>query len=306
MKYSLIIIAWNEPQTVSSNLEAVLDQQYDNLLPDFEIILVCPDQETYNAAKAVIMKYRFNKFTYIRDPRKGKPYAFNLAFEKARGDIIICTDGDVVIDSGALKNLVELFARNPKIGIVSGRPVSKDDKSSLFGYWGNLLADAAHCKRLKEFSYSKNYFVSGYLFAMRREADIRLPEDIMSDDAWISIKMILKGYLIGYAPSARVYVKYPTNLRDWFRQKRRSAGGYVQLKKFFEKGCLNTVLPKRNFFEELKFFFFPLFYAKNLRQFLYSLALYPVRLILWMIIFYDKIKNNQTASRLWIRIESTK
>ncbi|GIW57121.1 MAG: hypothetical protein KatS3mg083_066 [Candidatus Dojkabacteria bacterium] len=306
MKYSLIITAWNEPQTVSNNLEAVLDQKYDNLLPDSEIILVCPDKETYNAAKEVIVKYRFNKFTYIRDPQKGKPYALNLAFEKAKGEILICTDGDVVIDSGALRHLVELFDRNPKIGIVSGRPVAQDDKHSLFGYWGNLLADAAHFKRLKEFNHNRNYFVSGYLFAMRREADIKLPEDIMSDDAWISITMILKGYLVGYAAYARVYVKYPTNLRDWFRQKRRSAGGYIQLRKFFKKGYLDTALPKRDFFEELKFFVFPLFYAKNLKQFLYSVALYPMRLILWIIIFYDKIKNNQTASRLWIRIESTK
>ena len=306
MKYSIIITAWKEPDTVRENLRAILEPTNLNLLPDSEIILVCPDDETYNSGLEMIQKYNFeDNFVYIKDPQNGKPFALNLAFDKARGEILICMDGDILVGKESLQYLVTQLEENEKIGAVSGRPVSSDKKNTMLGYWGNLLADAAHVKRLHEYSNGKDYFVSGYLFAMRKIDGFKVPEDIMSDDAWISLQLIMMDYKIGYSPNSYVYIKYAKNLKDWFAQKRRSAGGYVQLRKYLNYD-MKSILPKRNLVEEAKYFFFPLTYIKSFRQFIYSLLLYPARLLLWILIFYDKIRNQQSGKKIWSRIETTK
>jgi cellulose synthase/poly-beta-1,6-N-acetylglucosamine synthase-like glycosyltransferase len=303
MKYTLLITAWKEPETVKQNLENVLRPESKNLLSEMEILLVAPDQETYQAAQETVNSFGFEGFRYIQDQKAGKPAALNLGIRNAKGEIIIAMDGDVIIAKDSLQPLVE-YLNNSKYGAVSGRPVSADLKTSLLGYWGNLLADAIHSKRLKNMQQGYSYFVSGYLYAFVNFKNLQIPADTLSDDAWISLEIMRRGMEIAYSPNSLVYVKYPKTLKDWYKQKRRSAGGYMQLSSFYKNRKFN--LPKRSLLQEIKFFAFPLTYPKSFRQFLYSLALYPARLILWMLIIYDKLKGNQTVSKLWPRIETTK
>jgi len=302
MKYSLIITAWNEPRTVKNNLETILNPESHNLLEDMEIILVCPDQETHLAAEEVVIKTGFHNFIFIQDERKGKPTALNMGIAASSGEILITMDGDVVIAKNSIPPLIECLSDN-KIGGVSGRPVPVDTKETMLGFWANLLTEAAHRVRLVEMNKGNSYFMSGYLCAFRKYSDLILPANILSDDAWITLEILRKNLKIAYSPNSIVYVNFPRSILDWFRQKRRSAGGYSQLKEYYRN---KVKLPKRNFIEELKYVFFPLTYAKNFKQYLYALALYPMRFILWLIILFDNIRGNKSNSKLWVRIESTK
>lgn len=302
MKYSLIITAWNEPKTVRINLENILNPDSQNLLPEMEIILVCPDFETRQSAEMVINERGFQNYQYFQDERKGKPLALNIGIQNSHGEIIIAMDGDVVIGKNSLGPLVSYLEDN-KVGGVSGRPVPTDTKETMLGYWANLLTEAAHQVRLRESSKGNSYFMSGYLCAFRKFSDFILPSNILSDDAWITLDIIRRGYKVAYSPNSIIYVNFPKTLSDWFKQKRRSAGGYSQLNSFYKN---KKHLPKRSLFEEIKYIFFPFTYSKNFKQFFYSLALYPVRFVLWLTIFIDKRTGKSANNDLWVRIESTK
>jgi poly-beta-1,6-N-acetyl-D-glucosamine synthase len=304
MDYSLIITAWKEPLSVASNIGRILDEEYKNLLPSLEIILAAPDEETYVAARKEIEARGFTNFVYIKDPQKGKPTALNMAFNMARGGIIICTDGDVLLDVAALPALVAPF-NDPSVGIVTGRPASVDPKGTMFGYFGNLLADSAHSKRKKEFDSGGFYFVSGYLYAMRNVDGFQIPTDSLVDDAWITLQYVKSGVKVGYAPDARVLIKYPKNMDEWVRQKKRSIGGYRQL------AAINLQLPvdkrkTRGILEELSFVLFPIQYATNVQEYFYSLCLYPARLWLWVVIWWERYVHKKSFEKTWTRIESTK
>lgn len=301
VRYSIIITAWNEAKTLALNMNNILNPSSGNLLPEMEIIIVSPDIETYNAAFEVAQKYGFKEIYHIQDERKGKPKALNLGISASRGDILIFMDGDILIGKNALLPLVSLLGENTYAA--SGRPVSADSKASMLGYWGNLLADAAHEKRYS--SLKSSYFVSGYLYALRKFEGLEFPENVLADDGWISLKVLSLGKKIGYSPESIVSIKYPKNLIDWLKQKRRSAGGYSQLKSFYNDFS-HLSLPKRSFTEEFKYLFFPIFYANSFIQLLYSLALYPIRLLLWIQIFIDRLTRKHQNLDLWVRIESTK
>ena len=308
MKYSIIITAWKESETIALNIKNILNPASENLLPEMEIIVVSPDEETFLAAKSSATTFNFSQIKWVKDQAQGKPKALNLGIAESSSPILIFMDGDILIGKNALKPLIAFI--NEETWLVSGRPVSADTKDTMLGYWGNLLADAAHSKRLREAKKNSSYFVSGYLYALKKFENLQFPENTLVDDGWISLKVLELGKKIGYSPDSLVYIKYPKNLSDWFKQKRRSAGGYSQLSVSSVRSSLPSSgqavkKPRRSFVEEFKYLFFPIVYARSLKQLWFSLLLYPIRLVLWIVILFDKITGKQNQ-KLWVRIESTK
>ncbi len=300
MKYSLIITAWREPETVEASLSNVLRDTSKKVLDSLEILVLCPDEETAQAAAKVVRKCNFSSFTHVPDPQKGKVTALNIAIEIAQGDILIFTDGDVVVAKKAIETLVSGFTHQD-IGSISGRPVSADSRARCFGYWGNLLADAAHKKRCDSQTHGSYYFMSGYLYAIRRSLCSSIPESILVDDAYVTLTVVEQGFRVAYEPQAKVYVKYPKNFQDWIKQKKRSVGGYSQLKKYKQSTGL-----KRTFKHELAYSLFPINYAQNARELVYSLLLYPARLWLWLVVFWYAKFRATALQKSWVRIESSK
>ncbi len=310
---SIIITSWKEPKTIGKCIECIVDRKYSGINEDFEVIQVSPDKETLEAGLYTAKKLHLNnkEFIQIQDPRKGKPSALKLAFKKARGDIWILTDGDTYFEKNAVKYLIEPF-KNSKVGGVSGRPVAMNKKSSMFGYWGHLLSDAAHHRRIitmnkKESNYylsNQEFFpMSGYIMAVRN-FNFDIPPNVLSDDAYLSYSIRNIGKEIAYAPLAKCYVKYPTNLKDYYKQKVRSLGGFIQLKEF---GVFQKDKQSRSFLIELKYASFVLKYATNLKEFIWSLTLFPVRLITWIKIFWERVILKKDMPKTgWERIQSTK
>lgn len=321
MNISIIITAYKEEKTIANLLQCIISDYFvesvQNMKLSFEIMLVCPDEETKIAGESVLPQL-FSKFTdaninihnnyqYIKDQKKGKPAALNLAFESARGKYLFLTDGDLqYISANAVINMYQRLSSNSTFGAVTGRPMSADEKNTMLAYWGHLLSDSAHIVRSQ-----KDFFpVSGYIFMMQNFWSNNIshklpfiPEDILADDAWFSYQIANINLKIGYEPNAICHVKYPTTLQDWYKQKVRSAGGYVQLK---DLGVISPSNVTRSFAEEIKLVLYPLSYSKNMREFFWSLALYPARLWLWIKIFMNQKVLKKSFAKTWVRVESTK
>jgi len=310
---SVIITSWKEPNTIGKCIKCIADRKYSGLKEEFEIIQLSPDKETLDAGMYMAKKLGLDKkeFIQIQDQRKGKPSALKLAFKKAKGKIWILTDGDTYFEKDAVKYLLEPF-KNKKVGGVSGRPVVINSRNSIMGYWGHLLYDAAHHRRITTMNKREgNYYLSnqeffpmsGYIMAVRN-FNFDIPPNVLSDDAYLSYSIRNMGMEIAYAPFAKCYVKYANNLNDYYKQKVRALGGYIQLKEF---GVFIKDKQSRSFFIELKYALFVLRYAKNLKEFLWSLTLFPIRLITWIKIFWERIILKKGMPETgWERIPSTK
>jgi cellulose synthase/poly-beta-1,6-N-acetylglucosamine synthase-like glycosyltransferase len=319
-KISVLITAWKEEQSIGKAIECIGNDEYSGIGDSFEILLAAPDIPTRDAAikKSIEIGIQ-NKLRILDDKGGGKNKGLNLLISEAKGDIWLFTDGDVWYDRNAVRELVRKFENHDKskILLVTGRPVSADKKDTMMGYFGNLLADAAHHKRkislsedpagksMKFVSREPFFPVSGYIYAVSnlQEFEFKFPEDTLVDDAYISYWVYNNGGKIKYAPDAMVFVKYPTNLSDYFKQKKRSAGGYVQLWKY---GIVKPETVTRSFKKEIQYFWFPIKYARNLKQFFWSLMIYPIRFIQWMMIFWEQKVRKKSFEKTWVRIESTK
>jgi cellulose synthase/poly-beta-1,6-N-acetylglucosamine synthase-like glycosyltransferase len=312
---SILSTAMREAKTIGRGLETLI-KGYDG---EYEVLVSIPDEETFEAliskAKELGIENRIKRSSVSLDGKpKGKPFELNTLMDEAKGDIWICADiGDSYFGENAINKLLKHF-ENPETFAVTGRPESADSKNNMMGYFGHLLADAAHHKRTVDltenpagrglsFVKKRPFFpVSGYLFAMRKN-DIRAPKDALAEDGYYSYVIFNEGRKIEYEPEAIVYVKYATNLADYFKQKKRSTGGYMQL---WQYGIVKAETKTRTFWRELEYFWFPIKYAQNLIQFFWSLMLYPIRLWLWLQIYWERKVVKKDFVRTWVRIESTK
>lgn len=285
---SIIITAYKEEKTIGKAIQSILD----NKLKNSEIIVIAPDKETLNVAK------KYKKVRTIKDPGQGKPYALNLAVKSAKGDILVLTDGDVFISKDALKSLIAPF-KNKKIGAVSGNPVSLDSKKTMLGYWGYVLSNVANDLRKSSIKNNNQFFCSGYLFAIRKNLFPKLDKEILSEDGLISLNVYEKKYKIAYSEKSKVYIKYPTNFKDWIIQKKRSAGGYNQIKKLTGKELRSFKTESLGAFRVLK-------YISNFKEFIWMKLLFLARIYLWFLIYRDINLKKKSHKEIWKRVESTK
>ena len=222
-----------------------------------------------------------------------------LGFNKSKGDVLVLCDGDTYLEKDSIKQLTAPFS-STDVGCASGRVMSLNPRNNKLGYWSQLLVDAAHKERLNRSKRGLFIDCSGYLLGLRRGIVKELPDNLLAEDAYISRYVWSKGYDTAYTPLAKVYVKYPSTFNDWIKQKRRSAGGYHQLTKYFRGSGM------RSFKSELfRGPIYALTFAKNPLEFYWSILLFPARLYLWMLTFYDKLVR-KSFKEVWQRVETTK
>ncbi len=297
-RLSVIITAFQEPRTIGLAIEAFLSQ-----LPEQgQILVVCPDPETIS----VIDRYaaQYPEVRHVADPQRGKPTAVNAGLDAANGDIVVLSDGDVLVDDHALPPLLAPFD-DPRVGAVTGHPVSVNPRDNILGYWSHLLTDSIHRMRLARDRATRRdeprfLLCSGYLCAFRSMLVDRVPEDALAEDAVISHHIAQQGAQIRYAPDARVRVRYPTTYSDWLRQKVRSAGGYAQ------SYVRQSPFRMRSAWLEAANAWMALRYPRSPREFFWTLLLFVARLHVWLLVLIRVRLLRRPFDAMWKRVESTK
>jgi len=289
---SVVITTYKELNTLPKALEVIKKEKIVD-----EILVVAPDQETEN-----LVKEKYPEVRFFKNEKVVKPAALNLGLSKAKGEIVVLTDGDVIIKEGSINLLVKALEKEES-GLACGRPVSLNLKDNLFGYWSHFLTFAAHQMRLK----NKIFPASGNLCALKKNLFSLISEETMIDDALITQVVLSKGYQVVYLQEAEVFVKYPKNFKDWIKQKIRATGGYIEKLKIKNEKLKIEVGKMRNLGQEIKegigmFFTYP----KNLKEFFWTILLYLARIYLWFLIFWQIKIRKRGAKDLWKRVESTK
>jgi len=219
------IPTYNEEKSISKSINSALNQ----ISKRDEVIVVasgCIDNTVKEIKK--IMR-RDERVKLITEPeRRGKASAINLIIKNAKGDVIVQTDGDVIVEEGAIKNIIKHF-KDERIGAVSGNPVPLIPKNNLFYDWSMMSYRKIGEIRKKESDEGTFWHLSGYLLAFRKKVLKQVPFAKGAVDAWMGRIIKDAGYKLVYEPNAKVLVKCPTNIKDFVNQKARVRAGYQLL-----------------------------------------------------------------------------
>lgn len=221
---SIIIPTYNEERVIARKIENCLELDYPE--DKHEIIVV--DSGSTDGTREIVKKFVDRKVKLlIQEKRKGKAAAINEALKYAKGEIIIVTDANALLNKSAVRDIVKRFS-NPKVGGVEGRYLLVRK-----GEYG-LSAEESLFRRLENWIKEKESVIDsiagmvGELFAFRRGAIDKFDEKAITEDFEASIRIRKLGYRLCHERRAIVIEHAPATLTDVINQKKRRIIGTIQ------------------------------------------------------------------------------
>lgn len=225
---SLLFAAYNEEAVIVQKMENCRAIEY---LPDKLEILVgcdgCSDRTAELARAAAVPGARvFDEGPFAQ--RSGKPEVLNRLVKEARGELVVFSDANTMLNPGAVSLLARHFT-DPRIGCVCGelRLVSPDGSPKPEGlYWRYEVF-------LKFLESRLNLLLgaNGGVYAIRRELFTPLPKQAIIDDFLVAMRIRDAGHCVIYDPEAVAYEEAAAGVPEEFRRRIRiGAGNYHALR----------------------------------------------------------------------------
>ncbi|OQY09053.1 MAG: hypothetical protein B6I30_10405 [Desulfobacteraceae bacterium 4572_187] len=224
---SLIIAAHNEEKVIREKIENCLELDFGSA--DFEIIIIS-DGST-DATNQILSDYlnasdRLYISTY--HPRAGKAHALNVGVAMSKGDILIFSDANVIIDPKTCHNLLLSF-EDPNVGAVCGKVLVKARGTQEIAGESIYMKYEGFIQRC-EAAFNSMVGIDGAFFALRRELFKDLAPDLILDDFALSMEAPLAGLRIVYENDAvAVEEAIPCAANELKRKARIVTGGFQYL-----------------------------------------------------------------------------
>lgn len=235
---SLIVAAHNEEATLPDRLDHLA-----TMIKRWQIdgkIIVVSDGSTDRTAR-VAEAHGHGLVEVVELPeRHGKAWALTEAARHAKGTILVFADTRQTWEPDALPKLLENFA-DDSVGAVSGNLVVEGNEGFRQGvrcYW-----EYEKTLRRMESLIHSTVGVTGAICAVRRECFTDIPENILLDDVYWPLRVVMeKRKRVIHDSLAIANDSLPERTRDEFRRKLRTLSGNFQLLRRLPQ----ALLPWRN------------------------------------------------------------
>jgi biofilm PGA synthesis N-glycosyltransferase PgaC len=218
---TLIVAAYNE--------EGVMDEKIRNSLalnyPANKLEFIFVTDGSTDGTGAIVEKHPRIRHLHSNE-RKGKIAAVHRAMQIVTTQIVVFTDANTFLNTGALVNICRHYA-DAKVGAVAGeKRVYTDAANATAGegfYW-------KYESKLKAWD-SELYTVvgaAGELFSIRTALYEPVAADTILDDFMISLLIAKNAYRVIYEPGAYATEAASQNVTEELKRKIRIAAGGIQ------------------------------------------------------------------------------
>lgn len=226
---SILIPCFNEGVNARETIAAAMAQRYDNI----EVIAI-NDGSSDNTAEVLdqlAQEYPRLRVIHLAS-NQGKAIALNTGAMAARSDLLVCIDGDAMLDRDAAAYMVLPLLKNPRVGAVTGNPRIRT-RSTLVGriQVGEFSSIIGLIKRTQRI-YGQVFTVSGVVAAFRKRALAEVgfwSNDMVTEDIDISWKLQLQHWSIFFEPRALCWILMPETLAGLWKQRLRWAQGGAEV-----------------------------------------------------------------------------
>lgn len=226
---SILVPCHNEGETVDETMAALALQEY----PHYEVIAINDGSRDDTGARldALVDRYPWLRVVHL-DRNLGKANALRVAAMASSSEILVCIDGDALLEPHAVGWMVSHFLSGPRVGAVTGNPRIRN-RSTLLGRLqvGEFSSIIGMIKRAQR-TYGRLFTVSGVICAFRRTALHRVgywTDDMVTEDIDISWRLQSDHWDIRYEPNALCYILMPETLHGLLKQRLRWAQGGVEV-----------------------------------------------------------------------------
>src|SRR5574344_153506 len=220
---TLMICAYNEEDVVQEKMTNTRSLDYPK--DKFKVMWVTDG--TTDHTNDLLKQY--DEVTIVFTPeRKGKTAALNHGISTVTTPIVVMTDANTMLNSGAIKEIVREFM-DEQVGCVSGekRVMARDQSQTTAQSEGLYWKYESTLKRWDS-ELNSAMGAAGELCAIRTTLYQSMPEDTLLDDFIMSMKLVEQGYKIAYTPDAYAMEYGSSDATEEGKRKRRIAAGGLQ------------------------------------------------------------------------------
>lgn len=218
---SLVVAAYNEVSCIEQKLENSLALEYP--AERFEVV-IGSDGST-DGTNERVLQCQDERVRLSPAPRAGKTTVLNRCIPTAKGDIVVLSDANTMIEPEAIQKLVRHF-EDPEVGAVCGKlrlynPTKQDYEESAYWSYESLI-------KMYEGRRGAVVGANGGLYAIRRTLFTELPPSTIVDDFVIPLRILEKGYKVAYEEEAVAHEETTEDYGKEFGRRARIAAGNFQ------------------------------------------------------------------------------
>lgn len=218
---SLVVAAYNEVSCIEQKLENSLALDYP--ADRFEVV-IGSDGST-DGTNERVLQCQDARVRLSPAPRAGKTTVLNRCIPTAKGDIVVLSDANTMIEPEAIQKLVRHF-EDPEVGAVCGKlrlynPTKQDYEESAYWSYESLI-------KMYEGRRGAVVGANGGLYAIRRTLFTELPASTIVDDFVIPLRILEKGYKVAYEEEAVAHEETTEDYGKEFGRRARIAAGNFQ------------------------------------------------------------------------------
>ncbi len=223
-RITVVVSAFDEEQWIARKVKNCLELDYP--ADKLEILVGCDgctDRTAELAREAGGARVKVHELF----PRAGKAAVLSRLVPQARGDLVLLTDANVMLEPGAAKALARRF-RDGAVGAVVGRlrlfnPTRAEFQETLYWRYETTL-------KYLEGQRGCVLGANGGIYAIRRLLFGPLEPDTVTDDFVVPMRIALRGWRVVFEPAA-VGLEETTEdaAREFGRRARIGAGNWQAL-----------------------------------------------------------------------------
>ena len=230
---SVLMAAHNEEQVIEEKIGSILNSNY----PSSKIEILIGSDRSTDKTNTIIKKYadsdkRFHFFEFYN--RTGKINIVNHLNQKAKGEILLLTDANVILEPSTLFELVKHF-KNPDISLVDSFMKHRNLKADGISHQeSNYISNEVNTKHAEGKIWGSLMGPFGGCFAIRRVDFQPVPNKFLVDDFYTCMQVLKNKKRCISDEKAIVLEDVSNNLRAEFKRKIRiSSGNFQNLAKFW-------------------------------------------------------------------------
>ncbi len=226
---SILIPCYNEGDNAEETLSHALAMNY----PDYEVIAINDGSKDNTAEVLDRMASLYPRLRVVHlAQNQGKAMALQAGSLLAKHEILLCIDGDALLDKHAAHWMVRHFVEDPEVAAVTGNPRIRN-RSTLLGrvQVGEFSSIVGMIKRAQR-SFGRLFTVSGVITAFRKSAVHQVgywSADMLTEDIDITWKLQRDGWDVRFEPHALVWILMPETISGLWKQRLRWAMGGAQV-----------------------------------------------------------------------------
>jgi len=222
---SVIVPAHNEERYIEDCLRSIIAARFEG---DKEIIVI--DDGSRDKTPEIVR--RFPEVKLIQTKHSGKSASMNLAIKQAKGEVIAIVDADSYIHPNSLDEMVKEVERDDIVAACC--PVRVRNRKRFICMWLHIAEVYYSLIRGLLAKLNANITTPGPLSVYRKKELMEIgcfSTNGFSEDADVTIRLIRKGYRIGFCEKTIAETNMPHTVKGFFQQRVRFARGLVNLLK---------------------------------------------------------------------------